>query len=219
MATLFSDSFNRADNATVDATNWQENGGWAIATNRARSDGTSGTPPVTLLTTTSAHAATADCKVSATQVSASASDGGPVARWVAGSSGATSQGYAVDSYTSGGDKCEIYRHDVAASGTLLRTASITRVANAVLRIEVTGTGATVTVKQFYNGVQQGADVSDGSASRITAANRTGIFSWVNGATTDSDYDDFLAEDFASAAVTVSARPQSRPFPFAPGSPR
>lgn len=152
-------------------------------------------------------------KVTVTQVSLSG-DGGPVARWIASRSGNSAAGYALDATSS---VCELYRFDGSSSGVLLRTASISGVANAVLRIEVTGTGATVTLKQFYNGTQQGADASDGTASRITAANRTGVHGWALAA--NGDYDDFLAEDFASAAATVFARQQSRPFPFAPGSPR
>jgi hypothetical protein len=211
VSTLFSDNFTRADNATVDATNWQENtaGDWSIVSNRVRA--IAGTGPMTCLTTASAHAGTTDVKVSATQVSSSG-DGGPVARWTAGTSGATSTGYVLDAAPG---VCEIYRFDGTATGVLLRTSVQSLVANAILRLEVTGTGATVTLKQFYNDVQKGADASDGSASRIVTAGRTGIHSWATGA--NGDYDDFLAEDFASAAVTVSVRPQSRPFPFAPGS--
>lgn len=218
MSTLFSDNFNRADNATVDATNWEENlaADWEIFSNKLR-NGAAQSSPSACLTTAAAHAATADVKVTVTQANGgSLADGGPVARWASTAHGGSSLGYAADVYTA---KCEIYRHDTSGSGTLLRTAAVTQVANGVIRLEVSGTGATVTLKVFYNGVQQGADVSDGSASRITAANRTGVYSWSNSTSTgQGDYDDFLVEDFASGSIVFRSA-LSRPFPFKPGSPR
>lgn len=212
MATLFSDDFNIADTSALGANYTESNGDSAIVSNKIRLASFPGSGgPGLLLTTATAHAATTDVAVSATQ-GATTGDGGPVARCTTG--GSTPTLYDID---VSGAVAEIYRHDASATGTLLRTASVTRVANAVVRLEVTGTGATVTLKQFYNGVQQGADASDGSANRITTAGRTGIHNWIPGGTTDRDYDDLLVEDFAAAAVTVFARPQTRPFPFAPGS--
>lgn len=213
MATLFSDNFNRADSATVDATNWQENGTaeWSIVSNRVESTAVASPGPGTLLTTASAHVAVADCKATITQV-ATGSDGGPLVRWTAGARGASARGYALDCSTG---LIEIYRYDTSGTGVLLRTASNTQVANAVLRLEATGTGPSVLLRQFYNGIQIGADVSDGSAvaggtGRVLAAGRTGIHNWL---TAISDYDNFIAEDFSASAIRVT-----RPFPFRPGSP-
>lgn len=51
----------------------------------------------------------------------------------------------------------------------------------VLRLEVSGTGATVTLKLFRNGTQLGSDISDSSAGRITSANYLGIYAYSNAA--------------------------------------
>lgn len=195
MATLFSEPWTRADNTALGA-NWTEVAGdYAILSNALR-DVTQNNASVAR-TTTSAHAAVADVAVSTTQI-ATSSDGGPAARLNAGTpanGGGTnaSQNYSVDCYST---LSEIYRFDPAVGNVLLRTTTVSKVANAVLRIEVTGSGATVTVKQFYNGVQQGADVSDGAATRITAAGQTGLLTWSTAA--GASWDDFLVEDFASA---------------------
>lgn len=192
MATLFSDDFNRADNTSLGA-NWTElNGDSQILSNRLRF-ATSTSGAVRVNTTVSAHAATADVKVTVTQVSSSG-DGGPCAR-DSGDNDTAPTMYAVDVYTG---TCEIYRHDNSLSGTLLRTASITQVANGVIALEVSGTGATVTLKQYYQGSQRGADATDSTANRITSANRTGAYNWVSA--TDGDYEDFLVEDLVAGAA-------------------
>jgi hypothetical protein len=208
---LFSDNFNIADTSSLGANYTEAQGDSAIVSNKIRIGSINGSVPGILLTTTSAHPDTTDVAVSATQA-ATGSDGGPFARCT--DSDTTPTLYGVDSYPA---TIEIYRHDNNGVGTLLRTSANTQAANAIVRLEVTGTGATVTLKQFYNGVQKGADASDGSANRITTAGRTGIYNWVNGGTTARDYDDFLVEDFASGSFIRP--PLSRPFPFKPGSPR
>lgn len=192
MAVLFSDDFNTG--TEPNATNWTEvsPGDWdIIGTATVRAVSTGGSPGV-LLTTSSAHAAITDCKVTVTQVE-SGGDGGPVARWSGASSSST--GYAADVYS---DLCETYRHNNSATGTLLRTAAVTQVANGVIALEVSGTGSTVTLKQYYQGTQRGATVSDTDANRITTAGRTGIYAWTVGA--NGDYDDFQVEDLVAAAT-------------------
>jgi hypothetical protein len=194
LATLFSDNFNRANSATVDATNWTENESgsnlWSISSNElVRVD--SG-PSVTVITTTSAHAAVADCKASHKRTNGSGFDGGPCVR-------ATSNGqnfYYLDFYLT--DTIEIYRR-VSNSDTLLATRTQTHGVNDIYKLEVSGTGATVTLKAYRNGVQLGADISDSDASRITSAGQTGLISW-----TPSNFDDFLAEDLAGGGATINA---------------
>ena len=58
--------------------------------------------------------------------------------------------------------------DRANSGTFanIGTRTVTYAAGGVLKLEVTGTGATVTLKVFYQGSQVGADMTDTSGSRL-----------------------------------------------------
>jgi hypothetical protein len=199
MAVLFSDDFNRANSGTVDATNWTENAGadWEIVTN-ALSSVAASVAPMSCLTTASAHAANTDVKVTITQVSTS-SDGGAVARW--SGSGATSTGYAADCYTG---RCELYRHNGSVSGTLLGSGvSLTLAANGVIAVETSGTGASVTVKSYYQGTLR-ETVGDTNASRITTAGRTGVYSW----TSTFSWDNFQVEDLVGGGgggARVSAR--------------
>jgi hypothetical protein len=198
MSAVFTDDFNRANNTALGA-NWNEaRNDSSINTNRMRLGVYTTLGASLVLTTTTAHAAIADCKVQVTQVSGSG-DGGPVARVT--NSGATPTYYACDVYTGA---CEIYRHDAAASGTLLRTTAVTQVANGVIALQVSGTGGTVTLKQFYQGTQRGADVSDTSANRITSATQTGIYNWATSAV-NCDYDDFSVDDLSAggSALTLS----------------
>lgn len=185
MSVLFADTFTRGDNDALGA-NWTEiNGNWQIATNKLQVETQVSTPPTVVLTTSSAHAAVADVKVTVTQASATG-DGGPVARWTGGD--VTSHGYACDVFSN---SCDINRYDTSEIGVLLRTASITQVADGVIALEVSGTGAAVTLKQYYQGTQRGADYVDSSANRITTADRTGVH---NFGTAPQDYDDFQVED-------------------------
>jgi hypothetical protein len=193
MAVLFSDDFNRANSGTVDATNWTENAGsdWEIATNALACVAQS-FAPVSCLTTASAHAANTDVKVTITQVS-TASDGGAVARW--SGNGATSTGYVADCYNG---RCELYRHNNSSSGTLIGSGvNVTLAANGVIALETSGTGATVTVKSYYQGTLR-ETVGDTNASRITTAGRTGVYSW-----TIHSWDNFQVEDLTAGGTTIS----------------
>jgi hypothetical protein len=222
MAIVFSDDFNRADAPTL-GTKWTLGGensvAARIASNRARIWTTGINFPETAMANSTAHGAIADQKVQVTQV-ATGSDGGPVARVVASTivaNGTNPNLYGLDSY---GTVCEIYRQDTGGTaGALLRTGTVTKVANAVLRLEVTGTGATVTLKQFYNGTQVGADASDGTASRITTAGQSGIYAWQPADTTTWDWDDFSVDDFTVAGPSLFVPSKKiRPFPFKPSGP-
>jgi hypothetical protein len=192
LATLFSDNFNRANSATVDATNWTEfeSGGstWSISGNQLAAAG--GGPFVCVLTTTTAHAAIADCKASIKRITGAGFDGGPAVR-------AANQNsmYYLDFYSS--DTVEVYRVD---SGThnLVGSRTQTHGANDVFTLQVSGTGATVTLKAIRNGVQLGADILDANAARITTAGQTGVIAWAA-----ESFDDFLAEDLAGGGATVA----------------
>jgi hypothetical protein len=200
MAILFTDDFNRADSGTP-GSNWTEgNGGADISGNRLRMASTGGGNLTTVATAAAAHADTADCKVTVTQVSATA-DGGPAAR-MSGITDSTPTLYGVDVFSN---TCQIERYNNSAVPTVLRTTSITQVANGVIALYVEGTGATVTLRQFYNGVQQGADVSDTAAGRITTADRTGVYNWITGGTTTREYDDFQVENLVSGSKPFRRR--------------
>lgn len=197
MSVIFTDAFTRADSTALGA-NWTElSGDSQILTNRLRLPAPPGSNPMSATTTTSAHAAIADCKVQVTQVSVSG-DGGPIARVVN-----NLNLYAVDVYTG---RCELYRHDNTGSGTLLGSGvSITQVANGVIGLEVSGAGATVTVKSYYQGVLK-ETVGDASANRITTARQTGVYNWASAA--NADYDDFSVDDLVVAggiAIPVLTR--------------
>lgn len=197
MSQLFADDFNTG--SEPNATNWTESvGSWNLTGQRLRSTGMG---LAICQTTSSAHAAEANAKVTITQRTTTG-DGGPVARCT--EADATPTLYMCDVWSN---KCEIIRHNNSGTGTVLRTVDITRVADAVAKLEVSGTGSTVTLRQYYNGVQQGADYLDGDASRITSAGRTGVLVWIGQADGGDrgDYDNFLVEDnAASAALTGTA---------------
>lgn len=185
MATLFSDNFDRANSETVDATNWTEtSGAWSISSNQlAVTPGGFGS----CITTAAAHAAVADCKASIKRITGSGFDGGPCVR---SNSGGTTM-YYLDVYST--NTLEIYRR-VGGSDTLVDGRTQTHGANDVYTLEVSGVGATVTLKIFRNGVQVGGDISDGDAARITTAGQAGVIAWDVG-----NFDDFLAEDLAAPA--------------------
>ncbi len=187
MSTLFSDNFNRADSAIVSAANWTENeaggGAWAIASNQLSLSG--GGSFNTIIATTSAHAAIADCRATIKRITGGGYDGGPCVRAVSNGSSM----YYLDVY--GTNTLEIYRR-VASSDTLVNSRAQTHGANDTFSLEVSGSGATVTLKILRNGVQVGADISDGDAARITAAGQMGVISWAT-----ETFDDFLAEDLAA----------------------
>jgi hypothetical protein len=201
MATLFSDNFNRANEQLTVSANWQlgENASASEATvtsNRLRiAEATAG--PTSVRTTTTAHAAVADCKTTITRITGSGYDGGPTVRATA-----SNTFYYLDAY--GTNNIEVYRR-VSGADTLVGTRNQTHAANDTFTLEVSGTGATVTLKVYRNGVQVSTDLSDTSGARITGAGQCGVMSWVTG---NQDYDDFLVEDLAGGGGGGGQPPRS-----------
>lgn len=187
MATLYTTDFSVDD----EATNWQagENGsgGTALVISGGQCTINAPSAPSIQRTTTSAHAATADMKVTVKRVSGSSWDAGPVAR-----STASNTTYYLDVY--GSNNIDVYRR-VAGADTLIGSRNATHANGDTYALEVSGTGATVTFKVFRNGSQVGANLTDTSGSRITAAGQAGLLSWTGAAMV---FDDFLVEDLAAA---------------------
>ena len=198
MTVIFSEAFTRADNDSLGA-NWLEMTGtdWDIFSNQLRLVAAT-TTPGNVSTTTTAHAAIANCEVSVKQVTNPAGfDAGPVARATDVDSAPTL--YMCDCY---GTVMECYRHNNSATGTLVGTGqTITLATNTTIKIKVTGAGATVTIDMAYGGTTK--TVTDSSASRLTAAGQTGIISWLNAAI---DWDDFSVDDLVGAAANISFKP-------------
>lgn len=181
--TLFTDDFNRGDSTSIGATWVEVHNDAAIVGNKVRV-GTGSSSPGMVFTTTTAMAATADVTVQVTQASA-VGDGGPCARVT--ESDATPTMYAIDLFSG---SMELHRFNNSAVGTLEATGSITQVANGVIKLVVSGSGATVTCTGFYQGAQIWT-TGDTEANRITAAGQTGIHQWdSSGTATIRDYDDF-----------------------------
>jgi hypothetical protein len=198
MATLFSDDFNRADSSDL-GSNWTEvDTVWSIDTNRLQNDAAPGSDPAVVSATGLGNKTTV--KVTVTQVNA-AGDGGPIARYDGGdlATGGSNVGecYALRFY--GGNFFEITRYDTGVGATLLYTGSTLQVANGIIRLEVVGVGATVTLRPVYNGVPPGPTVFDTAAERIVTAGAAGVHSFEESGTPGGvgDYDAFLVESFVN----------------------
>ena len=187
MAVVFSDNFNRADEALDASANWLEiSGTTAIVSNVAHNS------DVALFTTTAtAHTAIADMKVTVTMVDA-ASDGGPVAR--KHTTAATLTYYELDVYTSNSD---LYRY-ITGTATLIDNDTATLAANSVMELQATGTGATVTFTCSYNGTARHVGITDTNAARIVAAGYAGVHSY----TSSDNWDNFSVDDTIVAGGTV-----------------
>ena len=197
MSTLFSDNFNRADGAV--GSNWSiVSGSWTVNTNQLRLSG-AGTPDI-IHTTTSAHAAVADCRASVTRTYAGTDfNSGPVVRG-SGTSGSYTCYYldCADSFYG------LYRR-VANADTELVTYAPTTANLDVIGLQAVTVGATVELSMWLNGVQVGSTYVDNSGSRITASGRCGILNWFNNITS---YDDFLVETAASSGPSIPVISQS-----------
>lgn len=193
----FSDAFTRADSTNLGA-NWTEaNGDWSILSNQLRTPGTAfPANPYYIVTTTTAHAALTECRVTITYKAGASFDGGPLARR---QSGADTYYYADFTAPT---TVQVYRRvagvDTAVGAAITLGSSIA--ANDTLGLDVSGTGATVTLKVFRNGVQQSTDRADSSASRIVTAGQTGILMWSGTA----DLDDFAMVDNATPPPGTTA---------------
>lgn len=180
--TLFTDAFTRADDTNPGA-NWTEGtGGGDISSNRLRM-GNGGATPALVVTAAAAHADTADVTVKVVMASASG-DGGPVARCT--ETDGTPTMYAVDCNAG---TVTVHRYNNSATGTDIGNVAQTLSANATVELQVSGTGATVTIKVWYN-TSLILNFTDTTGSRLTTAGRPGIHNWTNGGTTERDYDDF-----------------------------
>jgi hypothetical protein len=188
MTTLFADDFNRADNATVDATNWTENGGsdWSIVSNRVRAANSA----IFLITTTSAHAAVADCYVEVEIRDNTGLDGGPMSRALSNGT----QGYFAD-IIAASNLMNFWRR-VAGSDTQVG-ADITGLTFAIgdkIGLLTQTVGATVELSLYQNSVFKGK-VVDSTGARLLSAGQTGIAHFLPA---PCDYDNFLVTDLASS---------------------
>lgn len=193
MSTIFSDNFNRADSATVDATNWNEVGptDWNLASNAVT---TGGGGTFFLILTDAAMTNLVDSRVSCRRVSSVGTfDGGPCARST--NDGATM--YFLDAV--GTNSVTIWRSNSGSDTQIGASASPTLDDNDVYTLEVTGSGATVTLKAYVNATLV-LTVTDTDAARITAAGKMGIALFSHAV-----MDDFLGEDFVQPAEQKSFR--------------
>lgn len=208
MATIVSDDFNRADNASLGA-NWTTISGTValrILTNQCSSVLTGGvqTGVFTGAGWTGGQDHWAECKVI---TKAASSDGGPACRM-----STTAQTFFL---------CDINTADTVALGssmtidvfrvlagvfTSIAQATLVISSGDVLRCEAQGT----TIRGLVNGVQK---VSGTNADAMTG--KPGLEWWDQVAICD----DFAAGDFASGTVAFAPRRLSRPFPFRPGAAR
>jgi hypothetical protein len=190
MTVLFSDDFNRADNP-VDTgnSNWDRNAStWNVSSNELQHAETSfNLAP--LETTTSAHAAVADCKASIVARTGAGFNGGPVARKQSGVNT-----YYTVRVQEPNSTLTIMRLVSDADTDLLIVGSYTHTIGDKITLEVSGTGATVTLRAYRNDVQVGSTYSDTDGDRITSAGQAGAKDWDFSAS--NLYDDFLVEDLA-----------------------
>jgi hypothetical protein len=190
VAVVFSDDFNRANAANL-GSNWDadssgDNIDWDLDTNTAECQNPTANGQW-VRTVVAAHAAIADCKVQATQVG-SGGDGGVIARV---QDVVNNHGYACYHSSSG---ISMYRTNSDGSEVQIgSTIDTTQVANGVIAFEVSGTGATVTLKSWYQGAAIHTGESDSAAGRITSTGRTGLTNW-SSVGTNSRYDDFSVDD-------------------------
>jgi hypothetical protein len=190
VAVLFSDGF--GSGTEPDATNWFESyGDWDLSSGQLINSSSANGQFNNLQTTTSAHAAVADCKVSFTRRVGTGFDAGPAARMSGSGNNGTTCYYA--SFVDGSTDVGVYRRNGATDTQI--GSNITGVTHAngdVLSLEVEGTSSPVTLRIYVNGVLEGS-VSD-SSSPITSAGQCGIASWTN----TGIFDDFQVEDLAAA---------------------
>lgn len=191
MSVVFSDAFGSAldtvTNWKDEAAVWSTSGGVLLSsTSNFRA----------LQTTTSAHAALADCRVTARRASGTF-DGCIYARGnITGATSDAGSCYMLNIF--GTDQWELTRITRPSTTVNLVTAGdvgyvVTHVNGDLFGLEVTGTGATVTLKLLLNGAQVGPDVSDSGAGRITAAGQCGFRTF----STASRFDDFSVDDLVS----------------------
>lgn len=195
MATI-TDNFNRADSTTSlgsssEGWSWTAVGGtWGINTNRAY-----------LVATGGSNSARAESDLSSTDhyaqmVLGVAAQIGPCVRFAAGAA------TFYHARRAGSTSIGLLRFN-AGSATTLGTLTVAALGiGDTLKLSVTGTGATVTLEAFINGVSAGT-FGDTDANRITSGTRCGLRAAAAG-TGNSPMDDFQAADLG---VVVRRRKQ------------
>lgn len=97
----------------------------------------------------------------------------------------------------GTDALKVDRVNNDAVTNLFNNTSQTWADGDTVSVEVTGTGATVTLRAFRNDVQVGSDISDSNASRLTAAGKPGIYAY------QGSQDTLTGDDFSAGDVTAN----------------
>lgn len=194
MAQLFSDTFSGGDASTLGA-NWTGDTGstdWDVDTGTAEAQGSNSAG--NWVTATSGYTATADVKVTATQISASG-NGAVLARVTSLDNGSVFNiGYAVF-VSSGG--ISIVRANGASrfdETQIGSTVGVTQVANGVIALEVSGSGTSTRIKAFYQGVETLNELDSGGGA-LNGPGRCGLANWASLGTT-SRYDTFTIDDLA-----------------------
>lgn len=204
-----SDDFNRADTATLGA-NWTNTGGTTIGvkSNRCYFGDSYGAGEQHRVRYTGTALAGVDHFVQFDIVTLPASGYGD-ARIMARFSSATSAyelrrdnggSWYVNRITSGGET------DIMSGSAGAFSAAET------WRMEVTGSGATVSIAVYKNGVQQGSTYNDTAASRITTGTTCGIGGYTaGGSPSDVNSDNWSAGDSGAAATSYPPAWRRRTF--------
>lgn len=196
MSIIFSDDFGTGTEPNT--TNWTETAGDIdLVSGKARGISRTNAPLGAIIgTTTTAHAAIADVRVNVDQ-GTTGSDSGPCARIT--NLDSTPTMYVGNAF---GSTFEVLRYNNSNTATSIGSVGITMVGGAQAGIKVTGTGATVTIECYYNGVLV-TTLTDTNAARITAAGQTGVVEYTVGNDSAAEFDDFEVDDLvASETVTL-----------------
>jgi len=192
MAVVFSDDFNRADGSP--GANWTGYfSTWAIASNQVTVS-TGATPTGNQLEYTGSGSSLADCSVAVKHISTASNPGGVTARRASG----VDTHYIWRVYTDGG--WELCRKITGSITVVLNDGGtkLTLVSGAIIKLTVTGSGATVTLDMNYNGVAV-TTYNDTDGSRITVAGVSGIYGHVDG----TIFDDFVLDDLTVGGNDLS----------------
>lgn len=185
MATFFSDNFDRTDSTNLGSSWTEQANDWSIASNRL--SGTSGGSEA--LCYYNGDIGTADYSAQADFISNVNLYQSIIVRRTAATTG-----YFLYEYN--GDMA--LDREVSGSWSTLATYSGQYTAGATYKLDVSGTGATVTLKAYKNGVQMGTDYSDTNASRITGQGYAGFNFWASGTMV---YDNFQVDTAGEEPAT------------------
>jgi hypothetical protein len=137
-----------------------------------------------LITTTAAHAAIDNARVSAIRVANASIEGGLLVRF-SGTSGAENC-YLVDSYST--NTHDLYRF-VSGAGTLLTSISNAFTNGDKISLQAVTVGSDAVLSLYLNDAQIGSNFTD-SAAPILTAGQTGLATFAPG---NIDFDAFLVE--------------------------